>query len=160
MPAAFYARRPLALTCCFASKKTPSGTGLKPLLFQVSTPEGAYDLRSDYGSPHCCNSVTLLRPCSARVLALLERRLRNEFTVFIVNSYLNFVEVFRVLLTACVGVRSGLFRDGYLVTCRLLRLAIEAVFYGIARIFELFDDRFILLVEARCYLDVLLRGLA
>ena len=87
-------------------------------------------------------------PDSARVLALLERGFRGELAVFVVNSDLNLIEVFRSLLTACVGVRSGLFRDGCLVACRLLRRAIEAVFYGIARIFELFDDRLILLVEA------------
>ena len=34
-------------------RKAASAAGLKPFLFQVSTPEAAYDLRSDYGSPHC-----------------------------------------------------------------------------------------------------------
>ena len=106
-----------------------------------------------------CYVICLSAPRSVCVLALLECGFRGELTVFVVNSDLNLVEVFRSLLTACVGVRSGLFRDGCLVACRLLRRAIEAVFYGITGFFELFDDRFILLVEVDCYFDVLLRGL-
>ena len=99
------------------------------------------------------------RPGSACVFALLERGFRDELAVFVVDSDLNLVEVFHSLLTASIGVRSDLFRDGCLVACHFLRRAIEAVFYRIARIFELFDGRLILLVEADCYLDVLLRGL-
>ena len=99
------------------------------------------------------------RPCSACIPTLLQRSLRRKLTIRIVNANLHFVIILRTFLAAGIGVRSGLFRDGCLVACRLLRRAIEAVFYGITRIFEFFDDRFILLVEARCYLDVLLRGL-
>ena len=110
-------------------------------------------------TPRWAKKTSLARPDSARVLALLERGLRGELAVFVVNSDLNLVEVFRSLLTAGIGVYSGLFRDGCLVACRLLLRAIEAVFYGITRVFELFDDRLILLVEADCYLDILLRGL-
>ena len=61
------------------------------------------------------------RPGSVCVLALLECGFRGKLTVFVVNSDLNLVEVFRSLLTACVGVRSGLFRDGCLVACGFLR---------------------------------------
>ena len=56
------------------------------------------------------------RPGSARVLALLERGFRGELAVFVVNSDLNLIEVFHSLLTAGIGVYSGLFRDGCLVS--------------------------------------------
>ena len=61
------------------------------------------------------------RPGSARVLALLECGFCGELAVFVVNSDLNLIEVFRSPLTAGIGVRSGFFRDGCLVACRLLR---------------------------------------
>ena len=63
----------------------------------------------------------LFRPGSCSVLALFECSLCNEFAVFIVNSYLNFVEVFRALLTACVCVRSDFLRYRRLVRSGLLR---------------------------------------
>ena len=64
-----------------------------------------------------CAALFPFRPGSARVFALLERGFRGELAVFVVNSDLNLVEVFRSLLTAGIGVRSGLFRDGCLVAC-------------------------------------------
>ena len=76
------------------------------------------------------------RPGSACIFALFERGFRGKLAVRVVNPDLNLIEIFRSLLTAGIGVRSGLFRDGCLVACRLLRRAIEAVFYGIARVFE------------------------
>ena len=50
----------------------------------------------------------LFRPGPCSVLTLRQCSLCNEFAVFIVNSYLNFVEVLRVLLTACVRISCSL----------------------------------------------------
>ena len=103
--------------------------------------------------------LVCFRPDSARVLALLERGLRRKLTIRIVNANLHFVIIFLAFLAAGIGVRSSLFRDGCLVACRFLRGTIETILHRVTGVFEFFDDRFILLVEARCYLDVLLRGL-
>ena len=63
----------------------------------------------------------LFCPVSARVPALLQRGLRRELAVLVVNTNLNFVEVLRALLACCIGVGHRFLRDSRFVACRLLR---------------------------------------
>ena len=108
-------------------------------------------------TPQAILTSILLRPGSACILTLLQRSLCRKLTIRIVNANLHFVIIFLAFLAASIGVRSRLFRDGCLVACSFLRRTIETVFHRIACIFELADDLLVLLVEARRYLDVLLR---
>ena len=104
--------------------------------------------------------TSLTCPGSACILALLERGLCNEFAVFIVNSYLNFVEVFRSLLTACVRVSCSFLRHGGLIGSCFLRGAIEAVLHGETEVFQFLDGSLDLRIALKDCFDVLLSSLA
>ena len=81
----------------------------------------------------------LFCPASARVPALLQRGLRRELAVLVVNTNLNFVEVLRALLACCIGVGHRFLRDSRFVACRLLRRTIETVPHRIARVRKLIE---------------------
>ena len=110
-------------------------------------------------TPQAILTSILLRPCSACIPTLLQRSLCRKLTIRIVNANLHFVIIFRAFLAAGIGVRARFLRHRCFVACGFLRGTIETILHRIARVFQLFDDHLVLLVEADGDFDVLLRGL-
>lgn len=123
---------PLTFLCClmrvFRRHKTNTKKMKEPgvMIGQITCPPVLFfryvrNILSSFTHTWSCIGQVLFAPDSACVFALFQCCFCNEFAVFIVNSYLNLVEIFRSLLAVCVHVGSCLLGYSGLVACGLLR---------------------------------------